>query len=1089
MLHRHVSLLISVCLFWGGAITAKSADPLLILRQGDHVSFIGNTMADRMQHAGWLETYIHAAYPEMNLTVRNLGYPGDELKMRPREDNFGSADDWLSKTKSSVVFAFFGYNEALRGQAGLEVFKTQLVETIDGMLGQKYDGSSAPRIVFFSPIAHENLKSPHLPDGAANNQKLEQYTKAMAEICNTKGVIFVDLFAATKKMYATAATPLTMNGIHLLDKGDRAVADVIVKELFGIVKQSKDERELERLRQAILDKNYHWFSRYRVVDGYNVFGGRSKLAWFGQSNADVMMREMEIFDVMTANRDARVWAVARGSVYPVVDHNLPPEIEVKTNILGKLEGGKHEYLDGQEAIAKMKMADGMQVNLFADEKMFPEMVNPVQMAVDPDGVLFASVWPSYPHWNPTQPRRDRIISLPDDDGDGVADRCVIFADELNSVTGFEFWGGGMLVAALPELWFLKDTDGDGKADFKLRMLQGLSSADSHHSANGMLLGPDGWIYWSRGVFNVAAMETPTRTYRSVESGVHRFNPRTFETEFHFPIGPNPHGDVFDQWGYQFANDGTGGTGSHINIGKGVGHKPWFKMRVRPVAATGILSSSHFPEKNQGNFLICNCIGFLGVLQHEVKYNGAEITAEEIEPILVSSDPTFRPTDIEMGGDGAMYVSDWSNAIVGHMQHNMRDPNRDHEHGRIYRVTAKDRPLLKPTKLIGKPIADVLQAFFSKENGIRYRARLELSGRETKDVVPAIATWIAKLDAGKPEDAQALLEALWVHEEHRVPNSDLLKKVFMAKEPRVRSAAIRTLGHWGSKIAEWEPILLAAVRDESALVRAEAVKSALSFEGVTAAEVIFEASNAPTDPEMDIVLAYSQSKIPLDKLVAEAVGKGRPLSKAAREYALRNANPTDLLRLEKSEAVYQAILSRQKVEAVPLREALNGLANLKKIGLVPQLLQLVEDRDGQNQVNALPLLGQLLSEQPASELKKFRNRIEKLASTAKAFETRKLAYVTWIVADNSADAPLFAASKSKESLRDFLAAIPSIADEKLRGSLFAAVRSLMFELPPNLKAEVGGASLAQPGVQVDFFYPNPPNVAIETLASSSRRRVA
>ena len=120
----------------------------------------------------------------------------------------------------------------------------------------------------------------------------------------------------------------------------------------------------------------------------------------------------------------------------------------------------------------------------------------------------------------------------------MADRCVTFADELNSVTGFEFWGGGMLVAALPELWFLKDTDGDDKADVKIRMLQGLSSADSHHSANAMLIGPDGWLYWSRGIFNMAAMETPTRTFRSGESGVHRFNPRTFEMEFHFPIGPN-----------------------------------------------------------------------------------------------------------------------------------------------------------------------------------------------------------------------------------------------------------------------------------------------------------------------------------------------------------------------------------------------------------------------------------------------------------------------------------------------------------------------------------------------------------------------
>ena len=165
-------------------------------------------------------------------------------------------------------------------------------------------------------------------------------------------------------------------------------------------------------------------------------------------------------------------------------------------------------------------------------------------------------------------------------------------------------------------------------------------------------------------------------------------------EFVFPIGPNPHGDVFDQWGFQFANDGTGGTGSYVNIGKGMGNKPWFKKRVRPVAATGILSSSHFPEANNGNFLICNVIGFQGVLQHEVKYNGADITAEEIEPILYSSDPTFRPSDIEVGGDGALYVSDWSNALIGHMQHNMRDPNRDAQHGRIYRVTYEGTPFSK-----------------------------------------------------------------------------------------------------------------------------------------------------------------------------------------------------------------------------------------------------------------------------------------------------------------------------------------------------------------------------------------------------------
>ena len=294
----------------------EAQQELLKLEKGDHIAIIGNTLADRMQHSAWLETYLHALHPDLDLTVRNLGFSGDELKLRQREENFGNPDQWLAKTKASVVFSFFGYNEALRGPAGLEAFRRDLAETIDGMRNQKYDGESAPRLVFFSPLAHENLKSPNLPDGAANNENLLLYTQAMQEVCKAKDVACVDLFTPTRQMYATAPKPLTLNGIHLLDHGDRAVADLIVKELFAAAKITKNDAELERLRQAVLDKNYLWFSRYRVIDGYNVFGGRSKLEWFGQSNADVMMREMEIFDVMTANRDVRVWAVARGGDHP-----------------------------------------------------------------------------------------------------------------------------------------------------------------------------------------------------------------------------------------------------------------------------------------------------------------------------------------------------------------------------------------------------------------------------------------------------------------------------------------------------------------------------------------------------------------------------------------------------------------------------------------------------------------------------------------------------------------------------------------------------------------------------------------------------
>ncbi len=1080
----HLTILICLASPLPAAAQGPTAEnPSLELKTGDHVAYIGNTMADRMQHSGWLETYIHALFPKHDLTFRNLGYAADELKTRPRAESFGEPDLWLAKCKADVVFCFFGRNEALKGDGGLPLFEKDLTDVIDGMKAQQYNGSSAPRLVFFSPIAHENLHSPHLPDGSANNANLANYTKVMQQVCKTKNVTFVDLFAPSQALYAKATKPLTMNGIHLLDHGDKAIAEVIIKALFPAKSLPSD---VEKLRAAVLDKSFHWFSRYRVVDEYNVFGGRSTLAWNNQSNADVMMREMEIFDVKTANRDKKIWAIAKGGDLVVKDDNLPAELVVETNKKGPLEGGKWPYLGGTEAISKMTIAEGMNVNLFASEERFPRLVNPVQMAVDTNSRLWASVWPSYPHWNPAEPRRDALVILPDENGDGEADDLIVFADELNSVTGFEFWNGGVLVAMPPEIWFLKDTDGDDKADFKIRMLQGVSSADTHHSANAVRIGPDGWMYWSRGIFNVANFETPTKTFRSGESGVHRFNPRTFEFEFHFPIGPNPHGDTFDRWGYQFANDGTSGTGSYVNIGKGVGHKQWFEKRMRPVSATAILSSGHFPEKNEGNFLICNTIGFLGVMQHEVHFEGADITAKEIEPILFSSDENFRPSDIEVGGDGALYVSDWHNTLIGHMQHNMRDPNRDHEHGRIYRVTAKDRPLSKPTKLMGKPIAEVCEQFFAVDNGTRYRARLELTSRDAKAIASQVQSFADQLNpksARKEHDeAQALLELLWVFEEQRLPNIGLVKKCFEADEPRVRAAAIRTLGHWagqvlGGQIEGWEATMHAAARDESPLVRAEAVKSAVDFANVDSAEIIFEVATRPTDPELDTVLAYAKQSINVDAVVRESIAAGRKLSPAAYAYVLLSASISDLKKLDKSEAIYRVILSRANATPTELADALKGLSSMTGKSQLVELMTCIESARKNAQGNVIGL-GKLLVAQSPADLQPVRNQIESIATTGESPELKRLGFAAWVAAAGPDDAYL-AASKDKRTLRDFLDAVPTV-DEKVRGQLFGKVLPLISDLPNNLQAEARGTELENAGIQVDYYYPCASDVAIETL---------
>lgn len=1073
-----VAILVSIgC---GLLFTQPTTAQNLELPKNANITIIGNTLADRMQHYPWLESYTQALHPNHSLVFRNLGFSGDEVNARQRSANFGSADQWLTKTKADVVLCFFGYNEALRGADTVDAFSKNLATMIDGMLAQKYNGTSPPTVVIFSPIAHENLESPHLPDGKQNNALLELFTAAMQQVCQQKSVRFVDIYHPTLAAYQSLNGPQTLNGIHLKDNGYEMLARIIAKSLFGRTGPEANKTELvKRIHSAVQDRNYYWFSRYRVVDGYNVYGGRSKLAWFGQSNADVMKREMEIFDVMTSNRDKRVIAVAHGSNLEVKDDNLPAELVVKTNIPGKLEGGAHLYLGADEGIKKMQVAEGMQVNVFASEEMFPELINPVQMAVDPDGKLFASVWPSYPHWNPTLPRTDRLLCFPDEDRDGVADECIIFADKLNSVTGFEFWGGGVLVAAPPEIWFLKDTDGDNVADEKIRMLQGLSSADSHHSANAFVIGPGGGLHWSRGIFNVASMETPTKTFRSGQSGVYRFDPRTYEIEFVFPIGPNPHGDFFDQWGFQFANDGTSGTGSYVNIGKGIGNKKWFTKRVRPVAATGMLSSSHFPEHNNGNFLVCNCIGFLGVLQHKVQYDGADIIAKEIEPILVSSDPNFRPTDIEIGGDGALYVSDWANAIVGHMQHNMRDPNRDASHGRIYRVTVPGRPLVKPVKMIGKPIEHVLQSFLLPENGVRYRARLELSGRKSIDVTATVSQWANSLDVKDAIQAQALLECLWVFEEHRIANLRLLKTVFQAEDARVRSAAIRTLGHWAGKVTDWESTLTAAAKDESPLVRAEAMKAAVELKGLAAAEVVFTVSTKPLDTELQKVLAYATKSLDVDAIIQDAIANKTPLSNAAQQYVLRNASIDDLLKMDASEGVFVAILARAQATPSQLQIAIAGLAKIQNRSEIDLIVDMLIERDtsGEQSTQGLSVL---LVGQSISDLQHRVAGIEKLAVEGKSAQTRQYAYAAWIVTDGNGDNAFLAATRGRDSLQDFLSAIHLVNSADVREQLYAKIRPLTTELPSQLGSESTSGGLGLPGIHVDYYFPSASNVDIKTL---------
>ena len=952
-------LIVLVTTLFAFAPTSQAETPFAF-EANDVVAVYGNGLADRMQHDPWVEANLQALLAGKQVSFRNMSFAGDMVNKRPRNKGFTNDEDYLQHVGPSVVFVFYGYNESFAGAEGAAAYEGELVKLVERYTQIRKDKNEKIRFVLFSPIAYENKGDRHLPDGIELNANLEVYTDATRRAAEKTGQTFVDLFHPTLDLYRSSSERYTLNGIHLNGLGYSKLAEIISTSLLG-----KSETADAELYKAVEDKNWHWHNRYHATDGNDIWGGRSGLTFVnGQSNADVLKHELVMLDVMTANRDKAIWAAAKDEPYTIDDGNVPPPVKVISNVGGGSKSssaakeGSVDYLTPEESLAKINIPEGYELNVFASEEQFPDLANPVQLQVDAKGRLWAASWNTYPKWEPGKEMNDSLMIFEDTDRDGVADKRKIFAHVHNPL-GFEFWGGGVIVTSGPDLLFLKDTDGDDKADVRFPLLQGLGTADTHHAANNLIMGPDGGIYWQSGIFLVHNHETPWKQNLNIgASGMYRFNPRTFAITPHAGNSPNPHGTSFDYWGYCYANDGTGGRSYQVRPeGNGFKMHTLLTKEFRPVAANEILSSQHFPEELQDDFLICNTIGFLGVKQYsldrggnmpepEVKAdvpksnvaitnNGGLITVKhpafadrkitsfklsvkgqqemnisEVEVIsgnnniaktanlaqsseynggtypvtllvdgnkgnfahtsrqknpwmkgdfpapvqisefrvfnrkgfeqrfnngkieffdgnnlvaavdikiqggnsggsenrklgevwgtpgielLNSDDRNFRPTDAIIGEDGALYVADWHNAIIGHMQHNIRDPNRDHVHGRIFRLTVKDRPLQKPVKIAGQPIAALLENLKHPTDGVRHRTRVELSGRDSDAVIAAAQKWSRDFDPDNEVEAHHLLEALWLHQQHGVINEELLNTLISSKVPHAANAA-KTVKH-------------------------------------------------------------------------------------------------------------------------------------------------------------------------------------------------------------------------------------------------------------------------------------------------------
>ena len=869
----------------------KPDSAALKIKKGDHIILIGNNLGSRMMNYGHFETEMQLRYPDSMLYIRNMcdggdtpgfrahssralpwAFPGAEkfqtelAKNSNSEGFYDSPDTWISNHKADIIIAFFGYNESFQGAKGLENYKAELDAFIKHTLKQKYNGTSAPQLAIVSPIAFEDLSKQYdLPNGKTENINLELYANAMKEVAAKNKVHYLNVFTPTKQWYDTNEKAQTIDGSQLTDAAYAKFGPLLADGIFGKSKVTPAmEANRKLVHDAVMEKNWMWHNDVKIPNGVHVYGRRYNP--FGQDNYPAEIKKIR---ELTLIRDQAIWMANKGKKMDLdaADKNTSPLPKIATNF-NPDKNGSLEYLYGQDALDKFNLPPGYKIDLFASEVEFKDMENPVQLSFDNKGRLWVATMPTYPHWQPGDKKpNDKIIILEDTNNDGKADKQTTFLDGIHLPVGFEIAPEGVYVSQGTNLVLFKDTNGDDKADSKEILLSGFDDHDTHHAHHAYTADPSGAIYMGEGVFLHTNVETSYGPVRATNGGFYRYNParRQLERTAQLSI-PNPWGIAFDEWGQNFFAETSGPDVLWMMPGSikpryGVAtHKSTNliedKHRVRPTSGLEFISSRHFPDEVQGDMLINNTIGFLGTKEHTMADKGTGYVSKHRQDLLVSKDRNFRPVDMEFAPDGSLYVVDWHNVLIGHMQHNVRDPLRDHSHGRIYRITYPSRPLVKPAKVAGASINELLDNLKLPEYRTRYRTRRELRGRQVSQVLAAITPWAAKLDKKDPRYEHHLLEALWVSWGLNKVDQKLLRQLLQAKDYRARAAAVRVLRYTGHQVADQPNLLVQAAKDVHGRVRLEAIVTASWLEKNKGDAILMEAAKHPLDEWM--VPAYETS---------------------------------------------------------------------------------------------------------------------------------------------------------------------------------------------------------------------------------------
>lgn len=541
----------------------------------------------------------------------------------------------------------------------------------------------------------------------------------------------------------------------------------------------------------------------------------------------------------------------------------------------------------EEELKSFHLPPGFEIQLVAAE---PYVRKPININFDPRGRLWVTESVEYPFPAPEgKPHRDSIRILEDRNGDGRADEVTTFTEGLNIPIGVLPLTRGAVVYSIPTISRFEDRDGDSRADGREVLYQTYGYRDTHGMTGEFTWGFDGWIYACHGFSNSSTVKAKDGTTLEMQSGnVYRFRPDGSRLEQFTHGQVNPFGLTFDPLGNLYSCDCHSRPiyqllrGAYYpSFGKphdGLGFAP--EMMTHDHGSTAIAglayyAADQFPEAYRDTLFVGNVV--TNRINHDrIEWHGSSPKAIQQPDFLTSDDPWFRPVDIKLGPDGALYVADFYNRIIGHYEVPLTHPGRDRERGRIWRIVYKgtsDAPATPPRKprndWTTAAVADLVQDLAHPNITVRMLATNQLVERGSN------AHGAVEGALKSSANADQRVHALWVLE--RIGNLDEGRLDQAAQDPdrTVRTHAQRILSERKELSERTAKVALDGLNDADPFVQRAAADALARHPGLDRVQPLLRLLQAA--PAADTHLRHVVRMTLREQFRADAAWKQFPIS--------------------------------------------------------------------------------------------------------------------------------------------------------------------------------------------------------------------